>query len=409
MTSTRIFFIILVVFLLSGIGFAFYMFRGIAPVILPPPGDINEELNETGFPLSLPSGFSISIFAKDLGQPRNLLEDPQGTILVSIPQDGKIVALIDEDQNGVAERSVPLITGLNRPHGLALQCSAEGSTTCYLYVAETDALLRYDYSPQSQTALNPVQLATLPGGGGHFTRSLLLLPPPNDHILLVSIGSSCNVCNESDPRRASIQAFNLATRTMEPYAIGLRNSVFMAIHPSTSEVWATEMGRDLLGDDVPPDEVNIIQKSKHFGWPLCYGKNVLDTDFHKDDHLHIRPDCTAPFETPSLIDLPAHSAPLGLAFVPDSWPSAYRDSLLVAYHGSWNRSVPTGYKIVSFDLRTDGPQPTSEDFISGWLTGNEALGRPVDLLFTNDEALLISDDKAGVVYRVIANNANKAK
>ena len=168
----------------------------------------------------------------------------------------------------------------------------------------------------------------------------------------------------------------------------------MAIHPVTGEIWGTDMGRDLLGDDVPPDEVNIIREGGNYGWPICYGKNIHDADF--DKNTYIRNPCMEPFEQPSQIDIPAHSAPLGIAFIPEEgWPEEYWHDILVAYHGSWNRSVPTGYKIVRID-----EHGIATDFMTGFMDGGEVLGRPVGLLVEPGGALYISDDRAGVIYKV---------
>ena len=164
------------------------------------------------------------------------------------------------------------------------------------------------------------------------------------------------------------------------------------------------MGRDLLGDNIPPDEINVIdteaKSPENFGWPICYGQNIHDTAY--DKNTYIRNPCQAPFEKPSRIDLQAHSAPLGLAFVPEnsSWPVEYRNDMLVAFHGSWNRSIPTGYKVVRLIMDESGKSIGQEDFISGWLTDAGALGRPVDLIFDSAGSLYVSDDKAGVIYKV---------
>lgn len=184
------------------------------------------------------------------------------------------------------------------------------------------------------------------------------------------------------------------------YARGLRNAVFFAWQPVTGQLWATEMGRDLLGDDLPPDEVNIVTEARNYGWPNCYGKNVHDGDF--DKNVYIRNPCDEPFEAASHIDLPAHSAPLGLAFVPEdsSWPQEYQYNLIIAYHGSWNRTIPDGYKLVRAIFDANGQFIKLEDFITGWLVNKEAaLGRPVDVKFFNG-GLYVSDDKAGVIYRI---------
>ena len=180
-------------------------------------------------------------------------------------------------------------------------------------------------------------------------------------------------------------------------------------------MWATEMGRDLLGDDIPPDEINIIEEGKNYGWPNCYGKNIHDDNF--DKNTYIRNPCMEPFETGSHVDLQAHSAPLGLAFVPEwgidsnmcfegleaacggGFPDEYWNDLIVAYHGSWNRTNPTGYKLVRVKMDDYGNSIGVEDFITGWLGPKGVLGRPVDVKFHNG-ALYVSDDKAGVIYKI---------
>jgi glucose/arabinose dehydrogenase len=169
----------------------------------------------------------------------------------------------------------------------------------------------------------------------------------------------------------------------------------MVIHPITGQMYATENGRDQLGDDLPPDEINLIEEGKNYGWPICYGKNIHDTDF--DKNVYIRDPCMEPFETQSLIDLQAHSAPLGLAFYyGDKFPQEYRGNLFVAFHGSWNRKVPTGYKIISIDMKDF----SVKDFATGWLNSSNVLGRPVDIIVADDGSLFVSDDNAGKIYRI---------
>jgi glucose/arabinose dehydrogenase len=331
----------------------------------------------------------MSIFAQNLGGPRVLIENELGTILTSIPSEGRVVALIDSDKDGKTEATYTVLDNLNRPHGLATK---DGK----LYVAQSDEVTSYDYDPSTQVASNKQTLANLPDGGSHFTRTLIF----NGEELLVSVGSSCNVCLESDSRRAAILAINSdgSTRT---FAHGLRNSVFMAIHPESGELWATEMGRDRLGDDLPPDEVNIIKEGGFYGWPYCYGRKTQDKDWN--DSEEARNICNN--SIPTSVNLQAHSAPLGLAFIyHEAWPVDWQGDLLVVYHGSWNRTVPTGYKIVKVNLRNQN-EPLVEDFITGWFTSPsgglsspQALGRPVDILMSKGGIAYISDDKAGVVY-----------
>jgi glucose/arabinose dehydrogenase len=378
--------------------------RGVRPVISPPfvptqtetPPIVSSPLNPNpgNLSLNLPPGFAIQIFAKNLGNPRVLSLDPFGNLLAAITGEGKVVALRDEDGDGRSDETITVISGLNRPHGLAWRCEA----ACQLYIAETDKVLVYDYTPELK-AINGRKIVDLPGGGGHFTRTLLFRAYPDEDELLISVGSSCNVCRENDSRRATILSYNIKTAVLTTYATGLRNAVFMNLHPVTGEVWVTEMGRDHLGDDLPPDEINIVQKGKNYGWPICYGKNIHDGDF--DKNVYIRNPCQEPFETPSHIDIPAHSAPLGLTFIPEEgFSEDHWYDLIVAYHGSWNRSTPTGYKLVRFKLDEKGNFGGVEDFITGWLAGGAAWGRPADVLILSGGAMYVSDDKAGLIYKI---------
>lgn len=386
--------------------------RGIWPAIKSPSEDISkiiqeqpkggEATNDTSFPLKLPPDFSISIFAENLENPRVMTYDYAGNIIVSIPSQGRVVALPDKNLNGIADEVVTVIEGLNRPHGLQTRCTEK----CEIFIAETDQVAVYDYDAEKLKALKKRKIIDLSSGGNHLTRTILFMPEPNDHKLLISVGSSCDTCEEKDWRRGKILISNADGSDLKEFAKGLRNSVFMAIHPITGKVWATEMGRDFLGDDLPPDEINIIEEGKNYGWPICYGKNIHDTNF--DKNIYIRNPCMEPFETSSHIDIPAHSAPLGLAFFPanSEWPQEYWNNLLVAYHGSWNRTEPTGYKIVRYKLDAEGNYLGEEDFISGWLQKDgTALGRPVDILIQPNGIIYISDDKAGVIYRVVYRKA----
>jgi glucose/arabinose dehydrogenase len=294
----------------------------------------------------------------------------------------------------VADRVVTVASGLQRPHGMIF--SQEGGQT-RLYIAEVEQLAVYDYNEKNFQATNKKKILGLPPGGRHWTRTLVFLPPP-DGRLLIAVGSSCDTCVEKDWRYAKVLVADPDGRNLKVFASGLRNAVFMALHPVTRQVWVTEMGRDFLGDDLPPDEINILQEGKDYGWPYCYGKQVHDGKF--DPKGAKKEFCKQ--TVPSHINLPAHSAPLGLAFFPgEGWPQEYRHNLLVAYHGSWNRSVPTGYKVVRLKLDKKGNYLGIEDFITGWLTRSGALGRPVDIAIKNNGEIYLSDDKAGVVYRVV--------
>jgi glucose/arabinose dehydrogenase len=380
---------------LSGWALYFYLknFSGIYPALSSPSSNIASQIRKNEQPLVYPDAFELSIFAEGLTEPRVITFDPGGTMLVSLTSTGRVVALPDTDNNGRADLVVEVISGLNRPHGLAFS----NTFPSRLFIAEKNQVTSYRYDQKMFKAVSPKHIAGLPGSGGHFTRTLLFLPRPNEDKLLISVGSSCNSCMETDWRRAKILVTDSDGKNLKTYASGLRNAVFMTIHPKTKEIWATEMGRDYLGDNLPPDEINIIQNGNDYGWPSCYGKNVPDTKF-LDSPLSTA--CAG--KTPSFIDIPAHSAPLGLDFFPTrGWPEQYRNCLLVAYHGSWNRSVPTGYKLVLFRFNDQGKSLGSEDFVSGWLRNEkESSGRPVDIKVRENGVIYISDDKAGVIYRL---------
>lgn len=367
------------------------------PLLSDPPEDLGELVTNGASPFKLPPGFSVNIYASNLHGPRVMTRDPRGVMLVSLPEPGKIIALPDENKDGVADRIVDVLGGLNKPHGIIFHDNM-------LYIAETDRVGMYAYDPATYTVGPKRTIIELPSDGynQHFTRTLHVANTPDGERLLTSIGSSCNVCNEEERFRATIISSNFDGSDTIVYARGLRNSVFMDTHPLTGDLWATEMGRDLLGDEIPPDEINIIKKDGHYGWPTCYGKNIHDTDF--DTNTYIRAPCTEPYEKGSMVDLPAHSAPLGLAFIPEEgWPESLRHDLIVAYHGSWNRSTPTGYKLVRVKLDEDRNPEGIEDFMTGFLRDDgEVLGRPVDVMAEPGGVMFVTDDRAGIVYRISA-------
>ena len=364
------------------------------PVVVPEPELLPKFINETGFPLTIPDGFKISLFNKEsLGPIRFMAFSPDGILFVSMPSPtglysglksgGKIFALPDENKDGKADEVKTVLAGLSDlPHGIAFYNN-------YLYIAEEDKIARYKYLNNGETGEREVIVSDIAESGNHVSRTIGFSASGK---MYVSVGSSCNVCEEQDLRRAAILEYNPDGSGFRIFATGLRNAVGFVFHPITGEIWATENGRDDLGDNLPPDEINIIREGQNYGWPLCYGKNVLDSIYHKDDHVHIRAHCTEPFEFPSVHDIQAHSATLGLRF--------FEGDLLVAYHGSWDRSEPTGYKVVRLDV--EGNKIIGEqDFVSGWLRPDGSkLGRPVDVIADSIGAIYISDDKTGLIYRM---------
>jgi glucose/arabinose dehydrogenase len=340
--------------------------------------------------LKTPEGFHIAVFAQE-DSPRMMVFSPGGVLLVSDFDNNKVIALPDYKRTGKAERSVVVLSHLNQPHGLAFYEDK-------LYVAENDKVHRYDWNEANLRAANPKTIADLPTGGGHSTRSLVF----HGGKMYVATGSSCNACVEKDPRRAAVMEFSPDGSGQRIFAKGIRNAVGLAVNPKTDTIWVTFNGRDWLGDDLPPDVIDDLGKGGgDFGWPYCYGDRVPDPNFTKpgDDRCQsvIRPK----------VQIQAHSAPLGLAFCEGAmFPAEYRNNLFVAFHGSWNRSVPTGYKVVRVKLDDKGqPLGGAEDFITGWLAPGERkrgrwMGRPVGILFGPDGSMYLSDDAGGLIYRV---------
>ncbi len=336
--------------------------------------------------ITLPPGFRIGVFASGLGAPRFMAVDPAGTLLLSIPGQGRVVALPDRDGKGRADTVITVVGGLDRPHGLAFH---KGD----LYVAETGRVLRFGYDPQTMKAGQPTLIVpNLPPGGQHWTRTIAFGP---DGRLYVSAGSSCNVCREQDPRRAAITRYEADGSGERIFASGIRNAVGIAFHPVTGALWATINERDWRGDDVPPDYITEVKEGGFYGWPDCmivHGKAVPDERFAPGGRC-------PPVAVPTL-EIQAHSAPIGLAFYTGKqFPPQYHGSLFVAYQGSWNRSVPTGYKVVRVVFR-DGRAADIEDFATGWLDGSRGWGRLVDLIVGSDGALYLSNQNSGQIYRI---------
>lgn len=337
--------------------------------------------------LKMPEDIRIGLFADSLPNARHMAFDDQGILFLSQHRAGKVVALPDQNRDGKSDQTITLLKNRQMPHGLAF---ARLDSGYYLYVAEERQVIRMKREARPLTYGKPEVIIEGIPGGGHTTRTLKI----KDRKIYLSVGSSCNVCEEDDPLRAAISRFNLDGSGKEIFAAGLRNSVGIEFSPYTGELWGVNNGRDRLGDDHPREELNIIRKGNHYGWPTCYEDQTWDEDFGKTF------DCST--TQPPAHTFTAHMAPLGLAFYQKgALPGRYNDSLFIAFHGSWNRSVPAGYKVVRVKLNERGEILSHEDFITGWLRpdGNKT-GRPVDLEQSPDGDLYLSDDTLGVVYRI---------
>jgi glucose/arabinose dehydrogenase len=336
--------------------------------------------------IALPRGFHITRFADSIPGARSLALGAAGTVFVGTRSEDVVYALADRDGDGVAESTYVVARGLDTPNGVTVLDGA-------LYVAEKGRLLRFD-SIEARLADPPAPVVLndrFPREGWHGWRYLRAGP---DRFLYMAVGAPCNVCERSDDERfATILRITPAGDAVAIYARGVRNSLGFDWHPATGELWFTDNGRDWLGPDRPPDELNHAPRAGlHFGFPFCHGGDIPDPAF-------TRGACAD--AVPPAVRLGAHVAALGMRFYTGTmFPPEYRGRAFIAEHGSWNRVIPVGYRIMT--VREDGGVLRYEIFAQGWLSRarRAAWGRPVDLLVMPDGALLVSDDEAGVVYRI---------
>ncbi len=334
--------------------------------------------------IELPSGFTIDVYAEAPGA-RSLCTAPDGTVFVGTRERGVVYALRDVDGDGVAEMVRTIAAGLDSPNGVAF---ADGD----LYVAEIRRVLRYpDILDDLDDPPTPeVFYGGLPDEPRHGWKYIAFGP---DGRLYLPVGAPCNVCDPDEPY-CCLLAIAPEGDSVGVYARGIRNTVGFAWHPETGELWFTDNGRDWLGDDTPPDELNHApRRGLHFGFPYLHGVDVRDPDYGDARPLDLE-------ITPPALELGPHVAALGMLFHSGrSFPKGYAGDVFIAEHGSWNRSVPIGYRVMRVPF-ADGRPAGYEVFAEGWLRGSEAWGRPVDLLELTDGSLLVSDDRAGVVYRI---------
>ena len=337
--------------------------------------------------VQLPPGFRSAVFAQGLNGPRFMALGPEGDVYVADRGSGRIVVLPDADNDGEADELRVFAADLTAPHSLVYHDGA-------WYVGVPTGVVRLqDLDGDGVAERRETVIDDYPTGG-HNTRTVEFLP---DGRMVVSVGSSCNVCEEDDERRAAVVIYDGPGASGERvYSSGLRNAVGLALHPQTGELWASNNGRDLMGDDRPPENIYVLRDGADYGWPTCHSGNIVDPD------LGAPGDCEG-IEQP-VVEMQAHSAPLGITFYDgEMFPEEYRGDLFIAFHGSWNRSVPTGYKVVRLPFEDGTPADAVEEFAAGWLDrqNNSAGGRPVDVLVGRDGELYVSDDKGGYIYRIV--------
>jgi glucose/arabinose dehydrogenase len=341
--------------------------------------------------LKVPDGFAVSVFARDVGDPRMMTVGADGTVYVTRPGSDDVLAFKDPGGDREAAAGTPILTRLPTAHGLVIH---EGR----LYVAGVRKIVVADLRADGGVGEWRTLVDDLPrGGAGHDRRTLGVGP---DGMLYVSIGSSCNACRESNREQATILRLPLDGRGRRVFATGLRNTIGFGWHPQTRAMWGMDHGADWRGDDQPPEELNHLVEGRNYGWPYCIAERRPDP-FFDDPPGQTKAAFCAKTEAPAL-GYQAHSAPIALVFYTGSrFPAEYRHDAFVAMHGSWNRQPATGYKVVR--VRFENGRPTRfEDFLSGFLIedGGAQFGRPAGLAVTRDGALLVSDDTNGMIYRV---------
>jgi glucose/arabinose dehydrogenase len=335
--------------------------------------------------ITLPAGFKISVYA-EIPNARSMCISDKGTVFVGTRDEDNVYAITDANKDGKADSIYTIARDLNTPNGVAIR---DGN----LYVAEISRILRYDNIENNlANPPKPVVVTDKYPGDTHHGWKFIAFGP--DGKLYVPVGAPCNVCEKDNPVYSTITRMNADGTGMEVFAKGVRNSVGFAWHPETKELWFTDNGRDNMGDDVPMCELNHAPKAgMHFGFPYCHQGNVLDPEFGKGKNCA---DYTAPAEL-----MGPHVAPLGMRFYTGSqFPAEYKNRIFIAQRGSWNRSVPAGYRVMTATL--EGNKVVKyEPFATGWLQNEkDVIGRPVDVEIAADGSLLVSDDFKGVVYKI---------
>ncbi|MDH5379944.1 MAG: sorbosone dehydrogenase family protein [Cyclobacteriaceae bacterium] len=336
--------------------------------------------------IKLPEGFKISVYA-EVPLARSMALAPDGTLFVGSRSGKNIHAVRDTNGDMKGDQVIKIGEGMNTPNGVAFK---DGD----LYVAEIDRILKYPsiLSKLENPGKPEVVFDGYPSDKHHGWKYIAFGP---DGLLYVPVGAPCNICEKDNKVYASITRLDVKTKKMEVYASGVRNSVGFTWEPKTNALWFTDNGRDMLGDDIPSCELNKAEKpGLHFGFPYCHEGSIKDPEFGD------KYPCSK-FVAPQQ-KLGAHVAPLGLKFYTGSmFPAEYKNQIIVAEHGSWNRSKKSGYQLSLVNIK-NGKATGKTTFASGWLNNDDQtnFGRPVDVLQMPDGSLLVSDDYAGVIYRI---------
>lgn len=333
----------------------------------------------------VPLGFEVTLYARDLKGPRFMAVGPDGTVYVAEQGGGRVSALPDKDHDGKADERVTVADGLEGPSSVIYHQNT-------LIIGEHNKVSQTELGPDGKATGRKVLVPDLPSNGFHLTKTVLV---GADGRLYVAMGSTCNVCNDSDERRAAVTAYNIDGTGQKLYAKGLRNAVGLALNPWTQKIWASNNGRDLMGDNTPPETVYELSEGIDAGWPRCHAGRIIDPEFGTNGG------CEGAAKP--VVEMGAHMAPLGLTFYKDGpFPEPYKNSLYVALHGSWNSSNKVGYKVMRVPLKDGQVAGEPEDFMTGFLHDDGVVvdGRPAGITVAGDGSLLVSDDKGGFIYRV---------
>jgi len=341
--------------------------------------------------LKMPAGFRISVFAKDLGNPRKLAVGGDGTVYVTRRKQGDILALRDRNNDGRADNIQTVASGHKYVNGIAIRQNR-------LYFVTDKQLYAANIGKGGNLGKPQVLIDDLPDAGQHPNRTLAFGP---DGMLYISVGSTCNACDETNDQSATLLRAQPDGSKRTIYAEGLRNTIGFAWHPQTKELWGLDHGSDWRGNDQPPEELNRIVQGADYGWPFCWGDRRPDVYLSANPQGKTKEEYCAKTQPP-VLTYTAHSAPLDFVFYTASqFPQEYRNDAFVTMRGSWNRQPPSGYKIVRIRYQ-NGKPAAFEDFITGFLNpqATAQFGRPVGLAVLPNGSLLFTDDTNGVIYKV---------
>jgi glucose/arabinose dehydrogenase len=343
--------------------------------------------------LSLSKDFIIDVAAQGLGKPRMMAAGQNGAVYITRRDQGDVLLLSDPNGDGKFEEMKTVLVKFPGVHGIAIREK-------FLYLCSNRELKRAQINPDGTLGKTENLINDLPDGGQHGNRTLAFGP---DGLLYITVGSTCNDCNETNPENATILRATVDGKERKIYARGLRNTIGVDWHPVTKELWGADNGTDWRGDDLPPEELNKIIEGGDYGWPLVYADQQVDPT--REDPPGSTKDAYAKTTQPSALTFPAHSAPINLMFMDqvEGISEDYKDDALVTLHGSWNKKEPDGYKIVRVKFE-DGKPVGTEDFLSGFLSkdGQSRFGRPAGLVTSSTGHIYVSDDANGIIYKISA-------